>query len=93
MAFKKKHRKLIEQAVKEMPIVTTLTQEKHFVKGEELIAQGHDDVDPNKTYEQNMPVVIARNHLNRMKRAFTNDKQNGMKNYIASVTQIVKANV
>ena len=86
---------MLEQLVKEMPIVTRLTLEKHQVTGAELIDQGHNksEIDPNKVYAQNMPVVIARNHLNGLKRAFKADPKKGLGNYIASVTKIVNKNV
>lgn len=84
--------------LKVMPVVTSLETESHYVKGAELLKQGHYDdpdgnrVDPEKMYRQSMPVIVARNHENRIKRALKRYGREGVTEYIKNVRKIVEAN-
>lgn len=96
MATKKKHKKAMAKAVSAMPVMTTLTQEEHYVKGTELIEQGHyedpdgNKIDPEKMYRQMMPVIIARNHEKGFMKAFAQGGREGVTNYIKRMRQKVE---
>jgi hypothetical protein len=73
----------------------TTTQEFHFCKGEELIADDITEidgikVDPERKYRVPMPVNIARNHFRRLKRAFIKKGAPGVARYILSVNKIME---
>lgn len=75
-----------------MPRIMQQTHEQHLVKGEVLIEQGHDkkQFDPDKTYLQNMPVLIAFDHQQRLQRAYSRSGRKGVTEYIKSLNKIVK---
>ena len=81
-----------------LPVINRLTHEDHFVKGSELIEQGHYEgpdgkkVDKEKMYKQAMPVLITRNHEQGIARAFARGGKSGVTNYIKRMRQIVEAN-
>ena len=81
--------------VANMPLMTTLTQEEHYVKGQELIDQGHTEqdgikIDPEKMYRQMMPVIMARNHEKGFMKAFAQGGREGVTNYIKRMRQKVE---
>ena len=95
MATKKKLKKKMQAMISNMPLMSTLTQEEHYVKGAELIAQGHTEqdgikIDPDKMYRQMMPVVIARNHENGFKKAFAQGGREGVTNYIKRMREKIE---
>lgn len=68
--------------------VGTLTCEKHWVDGAELIAQGHTHDHNNipfvigRKYQQNFPVVMAINHKRIMKKLFKRYGDQGVLQYV-----------
>lgn len=98
MATKKKFKKMLKQLVDTMPVVTKLVHEDHIVKGDELIAQGHFEiksglrVDPDKTYKQPMPVIMARNHEKRLKKIYKKHGRDGISSYVNEIKSIAAAN-
>jgi hypothetical protein len=59
-----------------LPVIFNHSQEKRIVSGAELIedyVEGADDVDADKKYIENMPVMIAINHYRKMKRLYQKD--------------------
>jgi len=94
--MKKEVAKLIEATADELPVINNFTTETHFVKGSELIEQGHTEkedgspIDPEAMYKQKMPVLITSNHTNGMKRAFIKGGKKGVTEYIRKVRQMVE---
>lgn len=82
---------------KEMPLIMSNTKELHYVLGSELITQGEthlpdgSKIDPDKKYQQWMPVQIAFNHENRLKSAYKRNGREGVSHYIQNIRRIVKA--
>lgn len=89
MATKKKIKKLMQSMIQAMPVIMEQTHEVHHVKGSVLLEQGHHDVNPDKTYTQNMPVLVAFNHEKRLKAAYNRSGRQGVTEYIKSLQKIV----
>jgi hypothetical protein len=97
MGVKKKLKKQIKRLAETIPVVMSHCHEDHYVKGSELIEQGHKElpdggsIDPEKMYKQKMPVVIARNHENRLKRIYQTHGREGVTHYINEIKKIAAA--
>lgn len=90
MANKKKTAANLEFIAKSMPDIFRKTIEYHMVKGSELIAQGHTEEDgvpiiPDMEYKQDMPVMIALNHTNNLKKWFASHGRIGIEIYCTNV--------
>lgn len=98
MATKKKIKKMIAACMAELPTITHLTNEKHYVKGTELLDQGHyEDPEGKKIiadaqYKQAMPVIMSRNHQRGMQAAFAKKGRAGVTDYLARMRKIVESN-
>jgi hypothetical protein len=97
MATKKKFKKMLKQLINTMPIIMEQTHEDHVVDGTDLLAQGHFEngskkIEADKQYVQPMPVLIARNHENRLKSLYKKHGRDGITSYVKEVKSIVAAN-
>jgi hypothetical protein len=82
--------KQITKLAQILPPVETLTQERHVVKGRELIAQGHTKEDGKAVkeelyYEQYMPVVMDISHKRNMKKLFRKYGDAGVMQYFNQI--------
>lgn len=99
MATKKKFKKMLQRLAETMPTIMEQTHEEHVVNGSELISQGHVDngkggkIIPEKSYKQKMPVLIARNHINHLKRAYKSNGRDGVSSYVNEVKSILNCNI
>jgi hypothetical protein len=80
----------IQKLAQCLPAVETLNNERHWVDGAELIAQGHTEQDgvkfvPGVMYEQRMPVVLEVNHARNMKKAYNKFGDVGVMEYFNQV--------
>lgn len=89
---------IISQLAGQLPIVWEHTHEDHFVDGAELIEQGQYELsDGTKvvagiTYKQAMPVMIAKNHERRLRKAYQKNGNEGLIKYITDIKNIVNDN-
>lgn len=89
-------RRQIASIALEMPVVCEHTQEKHYVDGSILIAQGHTELEDGTKviagiqYEQMMPVVIAINHKRRMIQAYITGGELKLLHYIDTVINLAQ---
>lgn len=94
---------MMQRLAATMPVIMEHTREHVAVKGSELIEQGHTKiaegyanekaVDPEKKYVQTLPVLMARNHLNRIKGAYKAHGRNGVTAYVNEVKAVITQNV
>lgn len=82
----------INRLANSLPSVEVLTQERHFVYGRELMAQGHTEekgetIIPDRMYEQYMPVIIEHNHKRAMKKLYRRYGDTGVIEYFNQVMQ------
>jgi len=88
---KNKQYKKIRKIARELPVVTNLTMEKHYVLGEELLKNGADTslrgekIEADTVYVDHMPVIMPVNHTRGMKKAFRQHGVDGVFAYIDAV--------
>lgn len=99
MAFKdfdKEDEKILRAYCDRLPVVIEETCEIHYYKGTEMLEMGYvletgQTIDPEETYRYKVPVKIAVNHYNRMKRAWLKNKEEGIQNYLNNIARLIKA--
>jgi hypothetical protein len=77
----------IKKVAATLPTIMRNTHEVHYVKGSELIEQGHTEcggkaINPEGMYVQNMPVMIAINHARNLKKVFQKYGERGARIYM-----------
>lgn len=90
---KSKNLKRLRKYADLLPVVNTYTQEKHIVKGSEMIANGQKHLEdggkilPDELYLTLMPVIMPINHGRRMKQMYNKHGVVGAMSYIAAVRE------
>lgn len=93
---KKARLKIIKKLANTLPMVNTITHEDHYLKGSEILEWGTiteingKKINPEEMYKVSEPVLIARNHQRRMKKAFLKNGADGIGHYLKGVLKIAE---
>jgi len=95
--MKKSIVKEIRKVSSGLPVIMRHSSEIHPVLGSELILQGVTEAEgkpvvSDSLYTCRMPVMIAINHENKLKKEYKENGTNGMKAYILAVMNHAKLN-
>ena len=86
---------LLQKYADTLPCVMHQTHEVHRLTGAEILEMGYEEYNgekliPAKIYEYMMPVQVAANHFNRLKRAWLKDGQDGLTAYFKGIAKLME---
>lgn len=80
----------------ELPQLNINCHEKHYLRGEEILADGIIDeiegekIIPEKIYMMRYPVIMAANHYRRLKRAWIKNGLEGVHAYVSTIGEMLR---
>lgn len=87
---------LLDRLAELLPKVTVGSNEKHYVKGSEILEWGTvteidgNPIDPEKTYLWRYPVITYANHFRRLKNSYKKKGIPGVQEYLEWINGLAK---